>query len=271
MSYGGSYLWTRHHIVTLFRGWTGRGYYVWSPFVTKLELRLRLSNLPYQTAGGSPRTAPTGKIPYVEVTEGDQKAAVGDSGLIAKHFEERGLIDDLNATLTPTSKAQDLAMRALMEDRLYFFSMRERWMDMDNFYVQRDKALEAFSYPFRVLIGQLIYRSHTQTLHGQGTGRFTAEEARKFREEIWSTLNGLLEESRRKKAQLHDGNDDDSCFWCLGGERPTECDTTVFGFINSALVATSGPESARFVRNLPAVMDYAGRIHNAYFPDYERW
>lgn len=108
----------------------------------------------------------------------------------------------------------------------------------DNFYNQCDKALEAFSYPLRVLIGYMIHRSHTHTLHGQGTGRFSAEEARGFREEIWSTLNDMLEESRRNALQRGSGNDNDACFWCLAGDRPTECDTAVFGSIISALVAT---------------------------------
>ncbi len=113
--------------ITLFRGWSDKGCYVWSPFVTKLELRLRFSNVSYQTAAGSVRAAPTGKIPYVEVREKDQPSlptsAVGDSTLIAKYLTERGIIDDLNANLDASVKAQDLAMRALVEDRLYFFNV----------------------------------------------------------------------------------------------------------------------------------------------------
>lgn len=68
-----------------------------------------------------------------------------------------------------------------------------------------------------------------QTLHGQGVGRFCLDEARGFREEIWTALNWLLEESRRKLTGR--------CFWCLGGEEPIDCDATGFGFVCSALVA----------------------------------
>ena len=70
-----------------------------------------------------------------------------------------------------------------------------------------------------------------KTLYGQGTGRFSAEEARGFREEIWVRLEGMLGESRRRKGTGKE------CFWCLGGEQPTGCDATVFGFVCSALVA----------------------------------
>lgn len=218
--------------ITLCRGWAQSGVYVWSPFVTKLELRLRLAGVTYSTEAGNPRTAPTGKIPYISIPSLTNPASpalkIGDSSLIAQHFIENGTMEDLNADLDETRKALDLAVRALFEDKLYFFNMRERWID--NFYVQREKVLEALPWLLRVLIGAMIYRGHVKTLHGQGTGRFSAEEARGFREEIWRRLNGMLAESRRKRAGKE-------CFWCLGREEPTDCDTTVFGFVCSALIA----------------------------------
>jgi len=71
--------------------------------------------------------------------------------------------------------------------------------------------------------------------HGQGTGRFSDEEVRVPREDIWTRLNGLLGESRRQRK----GEECFWCFWCLGGDEPTSCDATVFRFISSVLVATS--------------------------------
>jgi hypothetical protein len=116
-----------HLDITLFRGWSDKGCYVWSPFVTKLELRLRLSNISYKTAAGSARTAPKGKIPYVEIGQKDQPNSapitIGDSSLIARHFEEQGIINSLDTGLDASNKALDLAVRALMEDRLYFFNV----------------------------------------------------------------------------------------------------------------------------------------------------
>ena len=220
--------------IILYRGWAQNGVYVWSPFVTKLELRLRLSGIKYRTEAGNPRTAPTGKIPYIEIKSQNDPASpstkIGDSSLIAQHFISNGLMQDLNIDLDETTKTLDLAMQALFEDKLYFFNMRERWID--NFYVQRDQVLEAAPLLVKWLVGGMIYRSHMKTLHGQGTGRFTAEEARMFREGIWKRLNGLLGESRKKKERGRE------CFWCLGGDEPTACDATVFGFVSSALVAT---------------------------------
>jgi hypothetical protein len=221
--------------ITLFRGWKQNGVYVWSPFVTKLELRLRLAGIKYTTEAGNPRTAPTGKIPYISIASKTEPSSppltIGDSSLIAQHFVTAGLMQDLNANLNGTEKAVDLAMQALFEDKLYFFNMRERWID--NFYVQRDQVLEDAPWLVRWLVGGMIYRSHVKTLHGQGTGRFSVAEARGFSREIWVSLNGMLGESRKKKRS----SEGKECFWCLGGEGPTSCDAAVFGFVSSALIA----------------------------------
>lgn len=109
--------------------------------------------------------------------------------------------------------------------------MRERWVD--NYYTMRDYALGAIPYPLRVVVGLLAYRRVVATLHGQGTGRFTNDELRGAKSEIWESIDGLLQASRRASAG------DDGPFWVLGGEEPTEADTTLFGFVVSVLISTA--------------------------------
>ncbi|KAL3436680.1 hypothetical protein BDV09DRAFT_43489 [Aspergillus tetrazonus] len=250
--------------LTLYRGWLEPNRYVWSPFVVKLEARLRFAGVPYKTASGSVKTAPKGKIPYIEITDGDDgstPASIGDSTLIINHLIERGILQDLNAGLSRSDRAHDLAARALLEDKLYFYNTRERWTE--NYYTMRDHVLSAIPYPIRVLVGLLIYRSTVQTLHGQGTGRYSADEIEKFREEVWGAVNDLLVASK-VKAQDRAGP-----FWVLGGETPTEADATVFGFVVSALICEAGPKTKELVMGLPVTREYARRIHDTYFPDYE--
>ena len=110
--------------LVLFRGWEDRGCYVWSSFVTKLEFRLRLSNVSYIVKAGSPLTAPTGKIPYVDLGTDESPALLGDSTLIIKRLVELGQLEDLNEAVSSSDKVQDLALRALLEDRLYFYLVR---------------------------------------------------------------------------------------------------------------------------------------------------
>lgn len=132
--------------ITVFRGWLDPGHHVWSPFVIKLEARLRFAGVPYATASGSPRTAPKGKIPYIECrgnlpwladgaadaswtvrAEEDPPgsvASLGDSAIIIQALVRCGMLPDINARLSPEGQAHDMALRALLEDKLYFYHVR---------------------------------------------------------------------------------------------------------------------------------------------------
>jgi hypothetical protein len=251
------------------RGCDEQGSHVWSPFVVKLEARLRFANVPYTTGAGGPRGAPKGKIPYVEFQQpqaGEGVVQMGDSSLIAKHFVEEGVLPDLNGRLSPEDRARDLATRALLEEKLCFYHVccwkqiviidrafdsstganllrqtRERWLD--HFYVMRDHALSSMPWPIRVLIGQIIYRNHKAMLYGQGTLRLTDEEVRVVKTEIWDSINGVLVSARSRSRDAGSSSGDETSkqrpFWFLGGDEPTEVDTTLFGMIVSVLLSTA--------------------------------
>ncbi|KAF7879832.1 uncharacterized protein EAF02_008002 [Botrytis sinoallii] len=237
--------------ITLFRGWLDPGNYVWAPFVTKIEFRFRQANVKYILDSGSPRSASKGKIPYISVhNEGSSPFVLADSALIIAGLVESDIPPDLNSSLEPAAKTQNMTIRALLEDKLYFYGIRERWMG--NYYVQRDKVLGSIPYPMRVLIGFLAYRQIKATLYGQGTRRFTSEDLGR---------KPISDAAPAKKDP----------FWCLGGDQPTQADASLFGFIISILVSTSVPVSRELVRSLPSFMDYVERIHYRYFPDHERW
>jgi glutathione S-transferase len=254
--------------ITLYRGWDTLGQYVWSPFVTKLEFRLRTSLLPYTCASGSPSSGPKGKIPYIEVETDASRDFLADSSLILKTFSDQGLITDINAKLSPKDRGIDLAIRALLEDKLNFYHAHERWIK--NYYTMRDHTMHSIPYLLRPLIGLLAYRGNVQKLHDQGTGRFSDPEIRGFIEEVWTGISGMLEESRRQ-AKGRDAGEGE-CYWVLGGEEPTEADATLFGFVNSVLISKAGPESTTLLRvKFPTVVEYAERIHGRWFPDYEIW
>lgn len=117
---------------TVFRGLPDVGY-TWSPFVTKLETRLRFGNVAYRVEAGSLTKAPRGKVPYVSMKHADGHIEImSDSTLITKALIESGTLEDLNAKLSPAEKLIEISLRALFEDRLYFYqvnteSRRKSW------------------------------------------------------------------------------------------------------------------------------------------------
>ncbi|KAH8666853.1 hypothetical protein BX600DRAFT_511745 [Xylariales sp. PMI_506] len=269
--------------ITVFRGWKDAGKHVWSPFVVKLEARLRFAGVKYATDVGSPKTAPKGKIPYIEyrsaaaAAQGEVCTQLSDSSLIVKTLTEWDVLPDLNGKMSPAERAQDMALRALLEDKLYFYHTWERWTQ--NYYTMRDHIFQALPYPVRVLVGLMVHRSAVATLHGQGTGRYSAEEIAAFRLEIWEAVNQLVvaarstadDSSRSSSSSSSKNKEERQPYWVMGGEGPTEADTTLFGFIVSVLVCTAAPDSQKVVRQFPTVLDYANRIQDRYFPDYEKW
>lgn len=212
--------------LTIFRGAEPKNAYVWSPFVNKLEARLRFDQVPYSLGVGSPKSAPRGKIPYITLENGTQ---LGDSTFIVRRFIGDGVLSDLNEKLTSAQRAQDLAFRALLEDKLYFYHGREKWCD--NYKEMRDGVLGAIPWPIRYVIGILAYRGIVRTLYGQGTLRLEDEEISTLTEEGWESINAILSE-----AKLSRKNESEEPFWVLGGENPTEADATIFGFVVGALV-----------------------------------
>lgn len=259
--------------LTVYRGFKDTGKHVWSPFVVKLEARLRFAGVKYATDAGSPRTAPRGKIPYIECSNPNtdsepKRTQLSDSTLIAKTLTGWNVLPDINAHLPPSDRAQDLALRALLEDKLVFYHAYERWTR--NYYTMRDHVLWFIPYPIRVIVGLIIYRNTVAILHGQGTGRFSNDEIAEFRREIWGSINDRLTVASRVKSSRSNG-DKKEPFWVLGGHDPTEADATLFGFIVSVLLCTAAPESQEVVKGFPVILEYASRIHDAYFPDYEKW
>lgn len=42
-------------------------------------------------------------------------------------------------------------------------------------------------------------------------------------------------------------------------------------FVNAKFMLHSAPESREIIKGYPVLFEYAGRIHDTYFPDYEKW
>ena len=105
--------------LVVYRNGPAQNRYLTSPFITKLEARLRFADVPYRNVFGSKKQAPRGKFPYLGFEENDE--LISDTTLIFRQLVESGDQPDVNASLTPAQKAQDLAVRALLEEKLYFY------------------------------------------------------------------------------------------------------------------------------------------------------
>src|SRR6187401_2151788 len=82
-----------------------------SPFVTKADVLLKMSGLPFQARGGNFRQAPKGKMPYIE----DDGVKIGDSTLIRLHLEKKYSIN-FDKHLSSVESGVAWAVEKMLED-----------------------------------------------------------------------------------------------------------------------------------------------------------
>jgi glutathione S-transferase len=98
-----------------------------SPFVTKVEVLLKMAGLAYRTDTTGFRQAPKGKLPYID-DDGEQ---VANSTLIRRHLEKKYRID-FDKGLSAEQRAVAWAFEKMAEDNLYWALVDARWVDEEN-------------------------------------------------------------------------------------------------------------------------------------------
>src|ERR1700751_1356039 len=140
-----------------------------SPFVTKVDVYLRLTNLPYKLVPFSMESfaaVPKGKLPYI--VDGEERIA--DSNFIIDHLKKR-YGDPLDAKLDPTERATGHTIKRMLEENFYWVLVNERW---------RETNVAVEKYP--MMIGQppefvkTVLYNILGELHGHGMGGHTSDE-----------------------------------------------------------------------------------------------
>jgi glutathione S-transferase len=99
-----------------------------SPFVMKAEILLKMAGLPHKIDLNGFRTAPKGKLPYIN----DDGERIADSTFIRSHIERKYKFD-FDRGLSAEQRAIAWAFEKMAEDNLYWTVVDARWMDDANF------------------------------------------------------------------------------------------------------------------------------------------
>ena len=98
-----------------------------SPFVSKVEVLLKMAELAYRNDPSGFGKAPKKKIPFID----DDGVIVPDSTFIRLYLEKKYGID-FDAGLSPAERAAAWAFEKMCEDHLYWAMVYERWTDDTN-------------------------------------------------------------------------------------------------------------------------------------------
>jgi glutathione S-transferase len=144
-----------------------------SPFVTKVEILLRMAGADYMkdASFGAFRRAPKGKLPYII----DDGVSLADSTFIRLYLE-RKLGIDFDEGLTPAQRASGWAFEKLAEDHLYWATVYSRWIDERNFPILKAHLLTKIPPVLAPLLVAHARRSVRRHLASQGMGRHSEEE-----------------------------------------------------------------------------------------------
>jgi glutathione S-transferase len=217
-----------------------------SPFCVKVEAYLKLAGIPYETLSGAQnlRKAPKGKLPYIE----DNGKIIPDSSLILKYLKET-YGDHIDSHLSSTDKAIAHAFIKMIDEHLYWVLVHARWALEHNAKTLNRLFFGEIPFPLNKIIALKAQNHVKQALHGQGTGRHSANEI---------TETGDLD-----LKSLSDFLGDKIYFF---GDNPTSLDVTAYGILSQIILVSefSAPifDKAKSYKNLVA---FTNRFHDEYF------
>lgn len=219
-----------------------------SPFVTKADVLLKMSGLPYRTDTSGFKKAPKGKLPYID----DGGVIVSDSTFIRLHLERRYGID-FDAGLSPAERAVAWAFEKMCEEHLYFTLVHARWMIDENFDAGPRVFFDSAPAPLRPLICAMVRRQVRRNLHGQGLGRHSEDEMAQLATRDLIALADFLADKP----------------YLMGG-TPCGADATIFAFIAGTLCPVFKTPIRIAAELQPNLVAYRDRLMAKYYPELAR-
>ena len=215
-----------------------------SPFVTKADVLMKMSGLPFETQRSDVRKAPKGKLPYIE----DDGHIVADSTFIRLHLERKYGID-FDAGLTPAQKGAAWAVEKMLEDQLYWVLINERWLDDKNFAKGPAMFFAGIPAPIRPVIVRIVRKDLRKTLHLHGIGRHTPDEINELGTRALTAVSNMLGDSEY-----------------LTGQKICGADATVYAFMAGALCPHFDSRLRESAQKLTNIVSYCERMRTKFHP-----
>lgn len=216
-----------------------------SPFAIKVEMLLKMSGLPHQTARADIRKAPRGKIPWID----DAGEVVSDSRLIKHHLVTRHGAD-FTGGYDARDLATGLAVERMLENFVYWFNVENRWLEPANFNrgpVRFFKGVPALIRPFII---RSVLKATRRDVQTQGQHRLSPEEKLLLVGQAVKAVADVLGDRRY-----------------LLGDGVSGADATAYAFLvtlESSYFDT--PYGAAMRQDHPGLMAYLGRMGAEFFP-----
>ena len=222
-----------------------------SPFVTKVEMLLKMAGLDYQIDTTGFSKAPKGKLPYIT----DDGETIADSTFIRWHLEKKYGID-FDKGLDAEQRAIAWAVEKTCEDHGYWTVLHARWVDDANFR-KTSEYFDRLPFPMRLIVPRVARRQLRSEIYGHGMGRHAQEEIVALGTR---SINALADFLGDKPFMM--------------GKELSGLDATAFAFIVGALCPQFETPLREAAERRDTLKRYAGRMAERYYPagtDIQSW
>ena len=218
-----------------------------SPFVTAIDLYLRMTGTPYRLVVGDLGTAPKGKLPYIE----DGAAVVADTSFILEYLKQQ-YGNPLDGRLNARDEAVRLMIWRMMDESFYWYLVQGRYRrDVD--FAQYDPLWGLFfghlsDSERRAAIEDARQRLMTE-FYQSGRGRLSWEEVEHMGCRELDAIVAWL------GAQAY-----------LFGAEPTSADCAVHAFLQGLIYVPFENGIKTYALAQPTLVAYMARISERYYP-----
>jgi len=218
-----------------------------SPFVTKINLYLKLSEIDFETVADvdNLRKAPKSKFPFIN----DDGEVIADSVFIIDHLRQK-YNADLDAWLSDEQKAQSQLISKSLDENLYWCIVYSRWIKDDVWPQIRAQFFDGLPFPMNKIVAKLARSSTRKQIMGHGIGKHTDAEMLDIAGKSLKSLSTLL---------------GDKPFFF--GDKPSTLDVTAFAMIGALTLSTLETEMNQKAREFENLASFAQRIAKTYYPE----
>lgn len=218
-----------------------------SPFVTKIDLTLRVHGIEFKRIDSSNnlQKAPKTKLPFIE----DHGVIVSDSVFIIDYLKDRYKVD-LDAHLTQEQAAQAQLIGKSLDENLYWAIVHSRWIKDDVWPTVKANFFNPLPFPINHLVAWYARNSTRKQIIGHGIGKHSDQEIEKIAHKSWASLSTLLGGK--------------SYFF---GNKISSLDVTTFAMLGALTLSNLETQLGEHAKAYENLADHSRRIAKQYYPN----
>jgi len=160
-----------------------------SPFVTKVDLALRIAGIDYELIAKQTnlRNAPKSKLPYID----DNGTIVADSAFIIKHLKNNHEFD-LDNWLNDEQRAIAQLVGKSLDENFYWCLVHSRWIDDETWELLKKQYFGGIPFPLNKIISKIVRGGVIKQINHHGMGRHSNDEILEIANQSLLSLSNLL-------------------------------------------------------------------------------